>query len=54
MLEGAICREASQHSPRAYWAWRRLGFIQVCLCSQFELVQFLFGMLSLLRGVGFV
>ncbi|KAG0566179.1 hypothetical protein KC19_7G044100 [Ceratodon purpureus] len=29
VLEGAICREASQHSPRAYWAWRRLGFIQV-------------------------
>uniref|UniRef100_A0A7I4FVI3 Superkiller protein 3 n=1 Tax=Physcomitrium patens TaxID=3218 RepID=A0A7I4FVI3_PHYPA len=29
VLEGAICREASQHSPRAYWAWRRLGYIQV-------------------------
>lgn len=34
MLEGAICREACQHSPKAYWAWRRLGFIQVLKFSE--------------------
>jgi superkiller protein 3 len=34
VLEAAICREACQHSPRAFWAWRRLGFMEVIdLCT---------------------
>ncbi|XP_024542904.1 tetratricopeptide repeat protein SKI3 [Selaginella moellendorffii] len=28
-MEKNICEEASKKSPRAFWAWRRLGFIQV-------------------------
>ncbi|KAM7465939.1 hypothetical protein LguiB_013501 [Lonicera macranthoides] len=28
-LEVAVCREASQKSPRAFWAFRRLGYLQV-------------------------
>ncbi|KVI07563.1 Tetratricopeptide-like helical, partial [Cynara cardunculus var. scolymus] len=28
-LEVAVCREASGKSPRAFWAFRRLGFLQV-------------------------
>lgn len=28
-LEVAICREASEKSPRAFWAFRRLGYVQV-------------------------
>lgn len=28
-LEAAICRDASQRSRRAFWAWRRMGYIQV-------------------------
>ncbi|KAI5077841.1 hypothetical protein GOP47_0007665 [Adiantum capillus-veneris] len=28
MLELASCREASEKSPRAFWAFRRLGYIQ--------------------------
>lgn len=23
-----MCREACQRSPRAYWAWRRVGFLE--------------------------
>ncbi|GAQ84866.1 superkiller protein 3 [Klebsormidium nitens] len=26
--EVAMCREACQRSPRAYWAWRRVGFLE--------------------------
>ncbi|MCO5601085.1 hypothetical protein L7F22_055204 [Adiantum nelumboides] len=29
MLELASCREASERSPRAFWAFRRLGYVQV-------------------------
>ncbi|KAH9287903.1 hypothetical protein KI387_032020, partial [Taxus chinensis] len=28
-LEAAICHEASQSSPQAFWAWRRMGYTQV-------------------------
>ncbi|KAK6277550.1 hypothetical protein POUND7_017873 [Theobroma cacao] len=28
-LELAICKDASHNSPRAFWAFRRLGFLQV-------------------------
>ncbi|CAK9325078.1 unnamed protein product [Citrullus colocynthis] len=28
-LEVAVCREASSKSPRAFWAFRRLGYLQV-------------------------
>ncbi|PKI54726.1 hypothetical protein CRG98_024926 [Punica granatum] len=28
-LEVAVCREASDKSPRAFWAFRRLGYLQV-------------------------
>ncbi|GLJ53491.1 hypothetical protein SUGI_1141270 [Cryptomeria japonica] len=28
-LEASICHEASQSSPRAFWAWRRMGYIKV-------------------------
>lgn len=28
-LEAVICHDASQRSRRAFWAWRRMGFIQV-------------------------
>ncbi|XP_052201463.1 tetratricopeptide repeat protein SKI3 isoform X2 [Diospyros lotus] len=28
-LEVAVCREASEKSPRAFWAFRRLGYLQV-------------------------
>lgn len=28
-LEVAACREASEKSPRAFWAFRRLGYLQV-------------------------
>ncbi|KAJ7518221.1 hypothetical protein O6H91_21G059300 [Diphasiastrum complanatum] len=30
VLLTAICREASQKSAHAFWAWRHLGFLQVC------------------------
>ncbi|GFZ10602.1 tetratricopeptide repeat (TPR)-like superfamily protein [Actinidia rufa] len=28
-LEAAVCREASDKSPRAFWAFRRLGYLQI-------------------------
>lgn len=28
-LETSICREALEKSPRAFWAFRRLGYMQV-------------------------
>lgn len=28
-LEVAVCKEASEKSPRAFWAFRRLGYLQV-------------------------
>lgn len=28
-LEVAVCREASQNSPRAFWAFQRLGYLQL-------------------------
>lgn len=30
-LEMAVCREASEKSPRAFWAFRRLGYLQVLI-----------------------
>ena len=30
-LEVAVCREASEKSPRAFWAFRRLGYLQVLI-----------------------
>ncbi|XP_020526306.1 tetratricopeptide repeat protein SKI3 isoform X1 [Amborella trichopoda] len=29
ILEVIVCQEASKKSPRAFWAWRRLGYLQV-------------------------
>lgn len=29
-LEISICREASDRSPKAFWAFRRLGYLLVC------------------------
>lgn len=28
-LEIGVCREASEKSPRAFWAFRRLGYLQL-------------------------
>ncbi|XP_015936190.1 tetratricopeptide repeat protein SKI3 isoform X1 [Arachis duranensis] len=38
-LEAAVCREASEKSPRAFWAFRRLGFLQVHQKKWSEAVQ---------------
>ncbi|OMP00932.1 Tetratricopeptide-like helical [Corchorus olitorius] len=38
-LELAICRDASNNSPRAFWAFRRLGFLQVHQKKWSEAVQ---------------
>lgn len=38
-LEVAVCREASGKSPRAFWAFRRLGFLQVHQKKWSEAVQ---------------
>lgn len=38
-LEIAVCREASFKSPRAFWAFRRLGFLQVYQRKWSEAVQ---------------
>lgn len=46
-LEIVVCREASSKSPRAFWASRRLGFLQVFCHFLFSFpVQFLFSFLS--------
>lgn len=38
ILEVDVCHGASQRSRRAYWAWRRLGLLQVILL--FEILVF--------------
>ncbi|KAK7376053.1 hypothetical protein VNO78_34903 [Psophocarpus tetragonolobus] len=38
-LEVVVCREASETSPRAFWAFRRLGFLQVHQKKWSEAVQ---------------
>ncbi|OUZ99531.1 Tetratricopeptide repeat-containing domain [Macleaya cordata] len=38
-LEVAICREASEKSPRAFWAFRRLGYMQAHQKKWTEAVQ---------------
>ncbi|KAK8471871.1 hypothetical protein PHAVU_002G054600 [Phaseolus vulgaris] len=38
-LEVVVCREASEMSPRAFWAFRRLGFLQVHKKKWCEAVQ---------------
>ncbi|GMI82416.1 wax restorer [Hibiscus trionum] len=38
-LELAICKDASHNSPRAFWAFRRLGFLQVHQKQWSEAVQ---------------
>ncbi|XP_071710201.1 tetratricopeptide repeat protein SKI3 isoform X2 [Rutidosis leptorrhynchoides] len=38
-LEVAVCREVSGKSPRAFWAFRRLGFLQVHQKKWSEAVQ---------------
>ncbi|XP_027362032.1 tetratricopeptide repeat protein SKI3 isoform X2 [Abrus precatorius] len=38
-LEVVVCREASEMSPRAFWAFRRLGFLQVHQKKWSEAVQ---------------
>jgi hypothetical protein len=40
-LELAVCKEASAKSPRAFWAFRRLGYLQVLL--QQQLLLFIIG-----------
>lgn len=48
-LEISVCREASFKSPRAFWAFRRLGFLQVFLHFLFPFtVQFLLFFLFLI------
>jgi superkiller protein 3 len=32
-LELAVCKDAADKSPRAFWAFRRLGYLQVCYFS---------------------
>lgn len=34
-LEIAVCREATEKSPRAFWAFRRLGYLLVNINSMF-------------------
>ncbi|KAJ4965925.1 hypothetical protein NE237_017774 [Protea cynaroides] len=38
-LEIVVCREASEKSPRAFWAFRRLGYLQVHQKKWSEAVQ---------------
>ncbi|RVX15808.1 Tetratricopeptide repeat protein SKI3 [Vitis vinifera] len=38
-LEIAVCREASEKSPRAFWAFRRLGYLQLHQNKWSEAVQ---------------
>uniref|UniRef100_A0A5B7C540 Tetratricopeptide repeat protein SKI3 n=1 Tax=Davidia involucrata TaxID=16924 RepID=A0A5B7C540_DAVIN len=38
-LEIAVCREASEKSPRAFWAFRRLGYLQLHQKKWSEAVQ---------------
>ncbi|CAK9178263.1 unnamed protein product [Ilex paraguariensis] len=38
-LEISVCREASEKSPRAFWAFRRLGYLQVHHKKWSEAVQ---------------
>lgn len=38
-LEVAVCREASQNSPRAFWAFQRLGYLQLHQNKCSEAVQ---------------
>ncbi|KAL8088263.1 tetratricopeptide repeat protein SKI3 isoform X1 [Apium graveolens] len=38
-LEIAVCRDVSEKSPRAFWAFRRLGFLQVHQKKYSESVQ---------------
>ncbi|XP_068652735.1 tetratricopeptide repeat protein SKI3 [Aristolochia californica] len=39
ILEVSVCREASKKSPRAFWAFRRLGYMQVHQKKWSEAVQ---------------
>ncbi|EMS49662.1 hypothetical protein TRIUR3_05708 [Triticum urartu] len=32
-LELAVCKEAAGKSPRAFWAFRRLGYLQIFISS---------------------
>ncbi|KAJ9186264.1 hypothetical protein P3X46_001862 [Hevea brasiliensis] len=38
-LEQAVCEEASEKSPRAFWAFRRLGYLHVHHCRWSEAVR---------------
>lgn len=38
ILEIAVCRDASEKSPKAFWAFCRLGYIQVCSMSSSVMV----------------
>lgn len=38
-LEVAVCQEASEKSPRAFWAFRRLGYLQLHQKKWSEAVQ---------------
>jgi superkiller protein 3 len=35
-LELTTCRESSQKSPRSFWAFRRLGYLQVKIYYTFQ------------------
>jgi len=41
-LEVVVCREASEMSPRAFWAFRRLGFLQVFLSISSHFLEFIY------------
>jgi len=38
-LEASLCREASAKSPKAFWAFRRLGYLQLHQKKWSEAVQ---------------
>jgi hypothetical protein len=38
-LEIALCKEAAGKSPRAFWAFRRLGYLQVSIYPWLELLD---------------
>jgi len=40
-LEVVVCREASEMSPRAFWAFQRLGFLQVFLSISSTFLEFM-------------
>lgn len=46
-LEIAVCREASEKSPRAFWAFQRLGYLQVLMTIALWFLLYIITWLSL-------